>query len=154
MGVFSAYSALASMGFEGYQTLVAHGLQNANYMRCLLSQWPNCYVVSGENQGPCVTFRLYNPQLKESARAQFYRERRLIKQKAYMENIVSSATFHRNHFLSRQRRELKTNWITSMARTNYDEQGHCLFLPGEKAVFLNPNTRRSDIEAFVHGLFS
>ncbi|EHA1126635.1 aspartate aminotransferase family protein [Vibrio navarrensis] len=154
VGVFSAYSALASMGFEGYQTLVAHGLQNANYMRCLLSQWPNCYVVSGENQGPCVTFRLYNPQLKESARAQFYRERRLIKQKAYMENIVSSATFHRNHFLSRQRRELKTNWITSMARTNYDEQGHCLFLPGEKAVFLNPNTRRSDIEAFVHGLFS
>ncbi|EJK2113213.1 pyridoxal-dependent decarboxylase [Vibrio navarrensis] len=130
------------------------GLQNANYMCCLLSQWPNCYVVSGENQGPCVTFRLYNPQLKESARAQFYRERRLIKQKAYMENIVSSATFHRNHFLSRQRRELKTNWITSMARTNYDEQGHCLFLPSEKAVFLNPNTRRSDIEAFVHGLFS
>ncbi|MFH4666976.1 pyridoxal-dependent decarboxylase [Vibrio cidicii] len=154
VGVFSAYSALASMGFEGYQTLVAHGLQNANYMRCLLSQWPNCFVVSGENQGPCVTFRLYNPQLKESAQAQFYRERRLIKQKAYMENIVSSATFHRNHFLSRQRRELKTNWITSMARTDYDEQGHCLFLPGEKAVFLNPNTQRSDIEAFVHGLFS
>ena len=32
-GVFSAYSALQFLGKEGYQTILAHGLQNANYMR-------------------------------------------------------------------------------------------------------------------------
>ncbi|HAS8091719.1 TPA: aspartate aminotransferase family protein, partial [Vibrio vulnificus] len=152
VGVFSAYSALESIGIEGYQMLIAHGLQNANYLRCLLSKLRNCKVVSGSNQGPCVTFRLYPPEMEESAQALFYRERRLIRQKAYMESIVSSATYHRNNFLARKGRYLKTNWVDSIARTDYNEAGHCLFLPGEKAVFLNPNTQRRSIELFVANL--
>ncbi|HAS6346791.1 TPA: aspartate aminotransferase family protein [Vibrio vulnificus] len=152
VGVFAAYSALESIGIEGYQSLIAHGLQNANYLRCLLSQLPNCKVVSGSNQGPCVTFRLYPPDVKESPQALFYRERRLIRQKAYMESIVTSATYHRSNFLSRRGRYLKTNWVDSIARTDYNEVGHCLFLPGEKAVFLNPNTQRQNIESFVSNL--
>ncbi|HFQ5431754.1 TPA: aspartate aminotransferase family protein [Vibrio vulnificus] len=152
VGVFSAYSALESIGTEGYQMLIAHGLQNANYLRCLLSKLRNCKVVSGSNQGPCVTFRLYPPEMEESAQALFYRERRLIRQKAYMESLVSSATYHRNNFLARKGRYLKTNWVDSIARTDYNEAGHCLFLPGEKAVFLNPNTQRRSIELFVANL--
>ncbi len=152
VGVFSAYSALESIGIEGYQMLIAHGLQNANYLRCLLSKLRNCKVVSGSNQGPCVTFRLYPPEMEESAQALFYRERRLIRQKAYMESLVSSATYHRNNFLARKGRYLKTNWVDSIARTDYNEAGHCLFLPGEKAVFLNPNTQRRSIELFVANL--
>lgn len=149
VGVFSAYSALQSIGIEGYQTLIAHGLQNANYSRSLLAQLPNCKVVSGSNQGPCITFRLYPPEGNESPEVLFYRERRLLRQKAYMKNLVSSATYHRSNFLARKGRHLKTNWVDAMARTDYNEHGHCLFLPGEKAVFLNPNTRRRDIELFV-----
>ncbi len=152
VGVFSAYSALEFMGLEGYQMLLAHGLQNANYFRQLLAELPNCTVVSAENQGPSVTFRLYEPQAGLDAEKSFQEEREISAQQDYMDSLVNKTTYHRNNFLKRQGKHLKTNWIDSIARTHYDENGQCLYLPGEKAVFLNPNTTRQDIETFVKHL--
>ena len=59
-GVFGAYAALHYMGIEGYQTVLAHCLQNANYFRSRLMELPSVKVLAAENQGPSVSFRMYN----------------------------------------------------------------------------------------------
>lgn len=45
-GLFGAYSALKFMGLEGYQAVLAHCLQNANYMRHRLLLDPSVKTVS------------------------------------------------------------------------------------------------------------
>ncbi|WPC73076.1 pyridoxal phosphate-dependent decarboxylase family protein [Vibrio porteresiae] len=149
VGVFSAFSALQYMGLEGYQAVIANGLQNANYLRALLEQKPNCVVVSPENHGPSVTFRLYDAKCKAEATEMFRRERDAFTSEKDMENVVHAAAFHRQNFQARKGQVLNTNWIDSIARTAYNANGQCLYLPGEKAVFLNPFTSRQRIEEFV-----
>ncbi|EDV0150258.1 aspartate aminotransferase family protein, partial [Salmonella enterica subsp. enterica] len=63
VGVFGAYAGLHYLGVEGYQTIIAHCLQNANYMRNQLLSMGNACVMVPENQGPSVGFRLYSPKL-------------------------------------------------------------------------------------------
>lgn len=149
VGVFSAFSSLQHMGIEGYQTVIAHGLQNANYLRSLLEKKPNCVVVSPENQGPSVTFRMYESGTKEESQERFEHEQNTVVNEKDMESITRAATFHRSNFLSRKGLVLNTNWIDSVAHTKYNSKGHCLYIPGEKAVFLNPHTTREHIERFV-----
>jgi glutamate/tyrosine decarboxylase-like PLP-dependent enzyme len=153
VGVFSAYNALMKIGVDGYRVLIAHGLQNANYLRYLLSREKHCKVVCADNQGPSVTFRLYHQNTTEDPQVLFNQERCLHSDDDFLNRMASHAAYHRNNFLSRRGRYLMTNWVDSIARTHYDKCGHCLYLPGEKAVFFNPHTSRQQIEEFVAHLY-
>ena len=44
-GLFGAYAALQSLGKHGYRTLIAHGLQNADYFRGRLREAPGAVVM-------------------------------------------------------------------------------------------------------------
>ncbi|MCG9678543.1 pyridoxal-dependent decarboxylase [Vibrio sp. Isolate24] len=153
VGVFSAYSALQFLGKEGYQVVLAHGLQNANYFRLRLSEIPGCKAVCEGNHGPSVAFRLYP---KDTVSVLHLHEKELsIKQgDATVDDLVKNTFYHRNHFLKRQRQGLNTNWVESITHTDYDLLGNCLPLPGEKAVFLNPYTKRCHIDEFADYLIS
>lgn len=153
VGIFSAYNALMKIGIDGYRVLIAHGLQNANYLRYLLSKEKHCKVVCASNQGPSVTFRLYHQESADDPQALFDQERCLHTDSRFIDKMANHAAYHRNNFLSRRGRYLKTNWVDSIARTHYDQCGHCLYLPGEKAVFFNPHTSRQQIEDFVAHLY-
>ncbi|WP_375749380.1 pyridoxal phosphate-dependent decarboxylase family protein [Vibrio sp. HN007] len=152
VGVFSAYSALSYIGIEGYQLLMAYCMQNANYLRYLLSTQEHCRVVSASNQGPSVTFRLYHPDLKEDPYELFDEERRVVDDE-FFDSEANHAAYHRKNFTARRGRCLHTNWVESIAHTDYNSSGYCLYLPGEKAVFFNPHTTRDQIRDFVEHLY-
>lgn len=152
VGVFSAYSALQHLGIEGYQTVIGHTLQNANYLRCQLAALPHCKVAAVENQGPSVTFRLYDPQKVTCAESMFDQEMNVARQGSMVDSIVENTLYHRHQFLSHKGQHLNTNWVDSIARTHYDDTGHCLHIPGEKAVLMNPNTTRKHIEQFCQNI--
>ena len=50
-------------GLKAIQTIIAHCLQNANYMRHQLLAMGNAKVIVPQNQGPSVGFKLYDPNL-------------------------------------------------------------------------------------------
>ncbi|SIO32993.1 pyridoxal-dependent decarboxylase [Salinivibrio sp. ES.052] len=151
-GAYGSYCALNMLGKRGYQTMVAHSLQNAEYLKAHLSTLPHCKVVAADNLGPTVAFRLYHPSPTLDVDAMFQQEQTLHKVGERIDSITQHSLFHRQHFLHRQGKQLKTNWVESIARTNFDHHGQCLFIPGEKAVFLNPYTRYRHIDEFITSL--
>ncbi len=149
-GVFAAYAALNFLGIEGYQVVLAHCLQNADYFRHRLRQLGFAKVIAPENAGPSVGFRLYNPDGVSDAEAEFAVEQHRQPDKEYLERLSANSAFHRQVFLDRGKVGLYTNWVSFIAHTSYDETGRCHRLPGEKAVFLNPATTRRQIDEFIH----
>ncbi|EJL6356782.1 aspartate aminotransferase family protein [Vibrio cholerae] len=148
VGVFAAYSALQMMGIDGYQTILAHGLQNASYLRAQLATLAHCKLVAEQNHGPSVAFRLYPPSVK-SAHDAFALEMDLCQHPDYVEKMVTHTLYHRSHFLARKGQTLNSNWVESLTRTHYDPEGRCLHLPGEKVVLMNPHTMRTHLDAFI-----
>lgn len=153
-GVFGAYAALNYMGVEGFQTVLAHCLQNANYFRHRLSQLGSVKVLAPENQGPSVGFRMYNPALVRDPDAEFDYEYRIQDEPAYVERLERNTAWHRAAFLERGKVGLFTNWVKFAAHTTYDSKGGYRRLPGEKAVFMNPATTRADIDLFIDNISS
>ncbi|OOE44888.1 aspartate aminotransferase family protein [Salinivibrio kushneri] len=148
-GAYGSYCALNMLGKRGYQTMIAHSLQNAEYLKAHLDALPHCKVVAGDNLGPTVAFRLYQPSPTLDVNAMFQQEQTLHQVGARIDSITQHSLFHRQHFLARQGKKLQTNWVESIAHTEFDPNGQCLFIPGEKAVFLNPYTRYTHIDEFV-----
>lgn len=148
-GLFGAYAALQYLGKKGYQVLIAHGLQNANYFRHGLLATGTAVVIAPENQGPSVGFRLYDPARVSDPAAEVAYEKRLSGDPAYRERVRRNTAYHRNVFLKRGKHGLYTNWIQFVMHTDYDEAGKWEALPGEKAVFMNPLTEPSHIDAFL-----
>jgi glutamate/tyrosine decarboxylase-like PLP-dependent enzyme len=148
-GVFSAYAALNYLGIEGYQTVLAHCLQNAGYFRHRLRQLGFVKVVAPENAGPSVGFRIYDPARVSDAEAEFAWELRLKSGAGESERLAANNRFHRQAFQDRGKVGLYTNWVSFIARTGYDEKGRYHRLPGEKAVFMNPAITRREIDEFV-----
>lgn len=151
-GLFGAYSALHYMGVEGYQMLIAHGLQNANYFREKLSEMPGALIVAGQNQGPSVGFRLYDPNKAKDVEAEFELERQLSDSPEYRQRLRANTAYHRHIFKARGKKHLYTNWIEFVSHTYYDEFGRWEPIPGEKAVFMNPLTNRENIDAYIAGV--
>ena len=148
-GVFGAYAALNYLGIEGYQIVLAHCLQNANYLRHRLGQLGFVKLIVPENQGPSVGFRIYNPAIIEDAEAEFEYEYRIQDRTDYIDRLERNNAWHRRLFLERGKTGLFTNWVTFIAHTGYDDKGRYRRLPGEKAVFMNPSTSRIEIDRFV-----
>lgn len=148
-GLFGAYAAMQYLGKQGYQILIAHGLQNADYLRGRLAVMPGACVVATENRGPSVGFRLYDPTRVADPAAEFERDRVLDGSPASRERLLRNNAYHRDVFLNRGKHGLYTNWIQYVSHTHYDEAGHWEPLPGEKAVFMNPLTDPSHIDAFL-----
>lgn len=153
-GMFGAYTGLQYLGKEGYQALIAHGLQNANYFRQRLSQIPGVYIVAAENQGPSVGFRMYDPSIIKDVEAEYLAEKAYQNTPEYIERVGNNTSYHRNIFLNRQDRKLYTNWVEFIAHSDYDKKGRWSKIPGEKAVFMNPMTSREQIDAFIETLSS
>lgn len=148
-GVFGAAAALAHLGVEGYQILVANSLQNAGYFRRCLSQAAGVKTVATANHGPTVGFRLYDPAAVGDPGAEFAFEWRLQGSAEYEDRVARNSRYHRRVFKRRGKVALYTNYVQSIAHTNYDEHGHYRLLPGEKAVFMNPLTDHRHIDEFV-----
>jgi len=148
-GMFGAYSGMRHLGKEGYQTLIAHGLQNANYFRHRLGEIPGIYVVARENHGPSVGFRMYDPDRVTDPESEFLRENAYENTDAYHQMVNANTAYHRKLFLARKNRKLYTNWVEFIAHSNYDKKGHWSKIPGEKAVFMNPLTTRAQIDRFI-----
>lgn len=151
-GVFGAYAAMRYMGKEGYQTLIAHGLQNANYFREQLSKVPGVRIIARVNQGPSVGFRLYDPARVSDVDAEYAYECALCDSDVYRKRVQANTAYHRAIFKGRGRKHLFTNWIEFVSHTTYDEYGRWEPLPGEKAVFMNPLTSREHIDAYIAGV--
>ncbi len=149
VGLYGAYSGLKFIGVQGYQTLIAHCLQNANYFRCQLLKKPNIIVLSSENQGPSVGFRIYNPLLVENAEEEFDFEFNKDTSQEYLQRLARNTQYHRSIFEERGKKGLYTDWVGTIAHTTYDEINNFIGIPGEKAVFLNPLTSRKEIDAFI-----
>jgi glutamate/tyrosine decarboxylase-like PLP-dependent enzyme len=148
-GVFGAYAALKYMGVEGYQTVLAHCLQNANYFRHRLRQLGFVKVLAPGNQGPSAGFRVYNPAVVADPEAEFDYECRIQDCDEYRQRVERNSRWHRRVFLERGKAGLFTNWVAFAAHTGYDDKGQFHRLPGEKAVFMNPATTRHEIDTFV-----
>lgn len=153
-GVFGAFAALNYLGIEGYQTVLAHCLQNANYFRYCLHERDFVKVLSSENQGPSVAFRVYNPDKVKNADKEFHREYVLKNTDDYQQRIDANSAWHRDVFLRRGKKGLYTNWVKSIAHTTYNEVGEFIAIPGEKAVFMNPRTERQHIDEFIENLLA
>ncbi|PSU32126.1 pyridoxal phosphate-dependent decarboxylase family protein [Photobacterium lutimaris] len=149
VGVFGAYAALKYMGIEGYQTILAHCLQNANYFRHQLLKQGNVKLMAPENQGPSVGFRLYNPQWVDDVCAEFAKEQQCMTNPEYMEQLRRNSQWHRSVFKERGKVGLYTNWVEFISRSAYNPTGKYSYIPGEKAVFMNPATGRSQIDLFM-----
>jgi glutamate/tyrosine decarboxylase-like PLP-dependent enzyme len=148
-GLFGAYAALRYLGVEGYRTVIAHCLQNANYFRQELGRLGFAKVLAAENQGPSVGFRLYDPEVVRDPEREFDYEYAIRDTEEYHRRLERNSRWHRAHFLSRGRSGLYTNWVEFIAHTDYDEKQRFHKLPGEKAVFMNPATSRAEIDAFI-----
>lgn len=148
-GLFGAYAALQALGKEGYQTLIAHGLQNAHYFRCRLNESPGAVVVAAENGGPSVGFRLYDPHHVKDPAAELALEKAAMTTAACRARLTRNTAYHRAVFLARGKAGLYTNWIQYVTHTAYDDKGAWTPIPGEKAVFFNPHTDQEHIDTFV-----
>lgn len=148
-GVFAAYAALNFLGIEGYQTVLAHCLQNAGYFRHRLRQLGFVKVVAPENAGPSVGFRIYDPRRVHDAELEFDWELELKSKPDGAGRLEANNRYHRQVFQDRGKVGLYTNWVSFIARTGYDDKGRYQRLPGEKAVFMNPSTTRREIDKFV-----
>ncbi len=153
-GVFAAYAALEYLGMEGYRTLIAHSLQNASYFCKRLSDVPGATLLAPHNDGPCVTFRLYDPGKVSSPKEELAFELRHGAKEENRSRLANNTAYHRNDFLERGKSILYTNWVEYAAHTDYDERNACARIPGEKAVFFNPLIDPERIDAFFNLLIS
>ena len=151
-GLFGAYAALQAMGVRGYQVVIAHCLQNANYFRACLNKLGFVKVVAEDNQGPSVGYRIYDPALVTSADDEYAFECLYQDTPAYHKRVRRNTAFHRRAFKQKGKVGLFTNWIEAVAHTDYSAQGSFEFLAGEKAVFFNPRTTYQEIDVFVEAL--
>lgn len=151
-GLFGAYMALQALGVRGYQVVIAHCLQNANYLRMRLQELGYVKVIAPENQGPSVGFRVYDPGTVRSAEAEFEYEYAHRENGGYVTRVRRNTAFHAQVFQRKGKVGLSTNWIQAVAHTDYDAHGNAHFLPGEKAVCFNPHTGYDEIDAFVRNL--
>lgn len=151
-GMFGAYAGLQYLGKTGYQALIAHGLQNANYFRERLRGIPGVHIIAAENQGPSVGFRMYDPEKITHIEDEFLAEKAYANTPDYHQRVEANTAYHRNIFLGRKKCHLYTNWVEFIAHSDYDEKGRWSKIPGEKAVFMNPLTTRKNIDAFIDTL--
>jgi glutamate/tyrosine decarboxylase-like PLP-dependent enzyme len=148
-GLFGAYAALQYLGKRGYQILIAHGLQNANYFRHRLAHSPGALVIAPQNQGPSVGFRLYDRALVADPAAELAFEKEFDESEAHRARVSRNNAYHRGVFLRRGKQGLYTNWVQFVTNTNYSDTGAWAPLPGEKAVFMNPMTDAAHIDRFI-----
>ena len=148
-GAFGAYSALKHMGIQGYQVTIANCLQNANYFRHCLRQFPFIKIIAAENQGPSVGYRIYNPELVSNADEEYAYEMAIDNSTEYRERLHRNNLWHRTLFLARGKVGLFTNWVEFIAHSDYDEKERSHRIPGEKAVFMNPATTRKEIDQYI-----
>ncbi len=153
-GLFGAYMALKYMGVEGYQVILAHCLQNANYFRECLQQVPGVKVLTWQNQGPAVAFRMYDPQQVEDPAAEFNYEYAIQASEDYQLRLKRNSEWHKALFQRRGKLGLYTNWVEFIARSDYDEHEHFHFIPGEKAIFMNPPTSHRQIDQFIDNILA
>jgi hypothetical protein len=113
---------------------------------------PGVAVVAPENQGPSVGFRLYDPATVADAATEFARDKAYQDTPACHERLIRHQNYHRAVFLHRGKVGLYTNWIQFVTHTDYDDRGHWIPLPGEKAVFFNPYTDQIHIDRFLSRL--
>lgn len=151
-GMFGAYTGMHYLGKEGYQALIAHGLQNANYFRERLSQIPGIHIIASDNQGPSVGFRIYDSRSVSDAALEFSKEKEFPNDDQYHQRVRRNTRYHRELFLNRKKRHLYTNWVEFITHSDYDEKGQWSKIPGEKAVFMNPLTTRQNIDTFIDSL--
>ena len=149
IGLFGAYGALKYLGVEGYQAILAHSLQNANYFRHRLHEFPGVKVLAYQNQGPSVGFRIYNPAVVEDAEAEFEFEYDFNEGEEYHQRLQRNSLWHRDIFLRRGKVGLYTNWVDYISHTAHDEKDRHCYIPGEKAVFMNPKTTFEDIDKYL-----
>lgn len=148
-GLFGAYAALNALGKQGYQILIAHGLQNADYMRRRLANARGAVVVAAENCGPSVGFRIYDPARVANPLEELAVEKQSASAEEYRNRLMANTAYHRGVFKERGKVGLYTNWIQYVTHSDYDEHGRWMPIPGEKAVFMNPHTQQTHIDQFL-----
>ena len=72
----------------------------------------------------------------------------------YRQRLKRNSVWHRALFKGRGKVGLFTNWVEFAAHSDYDEKGRYQYIPGEKAVFMNPLTTRREIDLFTDNLMA
>lgn len=155
LGLFGAFTCLNQMGIENLQIITANCLQNANYFREKLHQLGFVKLISPENQGPSVGFRLYNPKKQLNPLHEFEKEINFTEDTSeYISTLEQNNKWHRQIFLSRKKVGLYTSWVEEIDCSNFNENYKYHRIAGEKAVFLNPLTTRKNIDEYIESLLT
>lgn len=155
-GIFGAHAALQAMGVEGYRLLVAHSVQNAEYLRHKLLSHPvvqkQVQLVAAQNAGPSVGFRLYPPHRPAASEYGFETTEFVPGDEDYMARVRANSAFHKRVFDHRGDNGLYTSFVQALTHSNFDHMNRVAVLSGEKAVMLNPKTRHHHIDDFVDSI--
>ncbi len=148
IGPYSVMASLNGIGLIGYQILVAHALEMADYLKKRLAELEYCMLLNPHSLGPHVVWwvlpkgrdareiynRLVRGELDEKSCARYFEEiRRLF--------------LKRRNIASDNRRDASLSFTTS---TGYEPNG--IPLPAWKAVFFNPKTDKQVIDDLISSL--
>jgi len=133
---------------------LAHCLQNANYFRHRLHEFAGVMVLVYQNQGPSVAFRMYDPKVVACIEDEYDFKYNYQHNDEYKARLDRNSNYHRDIFERRGKVGLYTNWVEYISHTAHDEDDRHCFIPGEKAVFVNPRTTFTDIDKFLENLLA
>jgi len=148
IGPYSVMASLNGIGLIGYQILVAHALEMADYLRKRLEELEYCMLLNPHSLGPHVVWwvlpkgrdarniyeRLVKGELDENSCARYFEEIKRL--------------FHkRKHIASDHQKDACLSFTSS---TGYEPNG--IPLPAWKAVFFNPKTDRQVIDDLISSL--
>ncbi|MEN6428732.1 MAG: pyridoxal-dependent decarboxylase [Phycisphaerales bacterium] len=146
LGVYAVYASLMAIGLAGYRRLVVNALRMAALLKAKIEALEYCKVLNPDAIGPHVIWwvlpkgrdakAIYKQLLggdlhAEEAERHFGEVRRLFD--------------HRSRSLTRNDARLSYT-------TDIGFQPHGIVIPAWKAVFFNPKTDETDIDAIVRGI--
>lgn len=147
IGPYTVMASLNGIGLQGYQVLVAHALELAQYLKAQLSRLDYCRVLNPENCGPHVLWwvlpkgrdaqaiyrRLLAGELPEAEAQRYFNEIR--------------------HLFDRRNMDLNPQLDARLSFTTHTGFApHGVKLPAWKAVFFNPKTTFQEIDQIVRSL--
>ncbi len=148
IGPYSVMASLNGIGLIGYQILVAHALEMADYLKKRLEELDYCKVLNAQSLGAHVVWWVL-PKGRDARKIYS----RLIKGdleekdcKRYFEEI-RRLFYKRQHAASNNQKDASLSFTAS---TGYEPNG--IAIPAWKAVFYNPKTDKQVIDDLITSL--
>ncbi len=144
IGPYSVMASLNGIGLTGFQMLVAHAMEMADYLRKKLAELDYCQVLNPCSLGPHVVWWVL-PKGRNAAEIYSQLEKGTVPEKnchRYFAEI--HRLFEKRDAIMDHCRDARLSFTTNMGYLP-----HGVALPAWKAVFFNPKTDRQVIDDLV-----